>query len=243
MGFENVPRCQHIKVNGVQCGSPALRFKSHCYFHERAQHERKLAAEDKSAARNFSFPLLEDANSIQVALMKTVQMLGSGRLDVKTGGLMLYALQTASSNLRFVKFEAEKITDVVIDEDTVDLTRIGGQQWSSRDFAKAEKEKEHKAEANSLPAEYSNQNMVVNERVAAAVAKRRERKRNLPPYAIDDSENSLAKHLLRRLFPNWQEEFEGEQQEARPRHHIDSALPASENLQRSEENISERDEA
>src|SRR6202041_110736 len=76
MGFEDVPRCQHVKVNGVQCASPALRRKPYCYFHERVQYERKLAAEDKSAARNFGFPLFEDANSIQVALMKTVQMLG-----------------------------------------------------------------------------------------------------------------------------------------------------------------------
>jgi hypothetical protein len=64
MGLENVPRCQHVKVNGVQCGSPALRHKRHCYFHERAQYERKLAAQDKSATRNFGFPLLEDANSV-----------------------------------------------------------------------------------------------------------------------------------------------------------------------------------
>src|SRR5579863_6174096 len=108
MSFENVPRCQHVKVNGVQCGSPALRRKPHCYFHERVRYERELAAENKSGQRKFGFPLLEDANSIQVALMKVIQMIGSGMLDHKTAGVLLYALQTASANLRYAKFEHEE---------------------------------------------------------------------------------------------------------------------------------------
>jgi len=146
MGFENVPRCQHIKINGVQCGSPALRRRAHCFFHTRAEHERALATQDRSGNRTFGFPLLEDANSIQVALMKVIQMLGSGILDHKTAGLMLYGLQTASANLRHAKFEPEELTDVVIDEDTVDLTRVEGPQWCVHDF------KDSKKEA-SLPAE------------------------------------------------------------------------------------------
>ena len=85
MGFEDVPRCQHIKVNGVQCGSPALRRKAYCYFHERVQYERKLAAENNSAPRNFGFPLLEDANSIQVALMKIVH-----RRRLKSSALYIF---------------------------------------------------------------------------------------------------------------------------------------------------------
>jgi hypothetical protein len=134
MALEHVPRCQHVKVNGVQCGSPALRHKTHCYFHTRVQHERQVAIETRDGKRSFGFPLLEDANSIQVALMKVVQMLGAGTLDIKTAGMMLYALQTASYNLRHAKFEPEKLTDVVIDEDTVDLTRVQGPQWAARDF-------------------------------------------------------------------------------------------------------------
>lgn len=141
MPLENVPRCQHIKVNGVQCGSPALRNRTHCFFHTRAEYEKRLACEDRTVKRTFGFPLLEDANSIQVALMKVIQMLGAGTLDHRTAGLMLYALQTASSNLRSARFEPEKLTDVVIDEDTVDLTRMKGPQWSARDFPSAEEGK------------------------------------------------------------------------------------------------------
>ena len=77
-----------------------------CFFHERIRRERAKIAADTSAQRRFDLPLLEDANSVQVALMKTIQMLGSGRLDHRTAGLMLYALQTASINLRNAEFEA-----------------------------------------------------------------------------------------------------------------------------------------
>jgi hypothetical protein len=30
-----IRRCQHIKVNGAQCGSPAVREHNYCYFHMR----------------------------------------------------------------------------------------------------------------------------------------------------------------------------------------------------------------
>jgi hypothetical protein len=94
----------------------------------------------------FSMCLLEDANSVQVALMQVLNLLGSGQMDPKTAGLMLYGLQTASANLRHVKFEAEKATDVVIDRNTVDQTCINGPQWFARDFAGQAPEQEEEAE-------------------------------------------------------------------------------------------------
>jgi hypothetical protein len=134
MGMDNVPRCQHIKMNGTQCGSPALRWRRLCFFHERIRRERAKIAADTTAQRGFDLPLLEDANSVQVALMKVIQMLGSGRMDHRTAGLMLYALQTASINLRNAEFEASDATNVVIDRDDVYRTSIGGPQWFEEDF-------------------------------------------------------------------------------------------------------------
>ncbi len=151
MGFDNVPRCQHVKVNGTQCGSPALRWRRHCYFHNNVRRERKMILANTRVTRMFDLPLLEDANSVQTALMKVIQMLGSGGLDHKTAGLMLYALQTASINLRRVDFEARKTTDVVIDRDDVHRTCIGGPQWFEADFeeeAEAEGEAEGENEAD-----------------------------------------------------------------------------------------------
>src|ERR1700736_6559349 len=134
MGLEDVPRCQHVKMNGTQCGSPALRRRRHCFFHERIRRERAKIAADVSAQRLFDLPLLEDANAVQIALMKVIQMLGAGRLDHKTAGLMLYALQTASVNLRTATFEVDDATDVVIDRDDVHRTSLGAPQWFEEDF-------------------------------------------------------------------------------------------------------------
>jgi hypothetical protein len=134
MGLENVPRCQHVKVNGTQCGSPALRSRRHCFFHDRIRQEQAKIAASASGPRQFELPLLEDANSVQVALMKVIQMLASGTLDHKTAGLILYALQTASTNLRTADFEVENVSDIVIDRDTVSATSINGPQWFEEDF-------------------------------------------------------------------------------------------------------------
>ena len=141
MALEDVPRCQHIKINGTQCGSPALRSRRFCYFHDKIRREKAKIAASTSAVR-FNLPLLEDANSVQVALMKVIQMLGSGTLDHKTAGLMLYALQTASVNLRHTNFEAKDVTDVVIDRDTVAATCIEGPQWFEDDFEAADEDEE-----------------------------------------------------------------------------------------------------
>ena len=159
MALEDVPRCQHVKVNGTQCGSPALRRRRRCYFHDRMLDGRKqFAAESCIKPRPmFSMCLLEDANSVQVALMQVLNLLGSGQMDPKTAGLMLYGLQTASGNLRHVKFEAEKPTDVVVDRNTVDQTCINGPQWFARDFAvqgddQAQEEEDQAQEEAEQPA-------------------------------------------------------------------------------------------
>ena len=54
----------------------------------------------RKARAALDLPVLEDANSIQVALMQVMRLLVSAQIDHKTASLLLYALQTASSNLR-----------------------------------------------------------------------------------------------------------------------------------------------
>jgi hypothetical protein len=134
MGLENVNRCQHVKVNGTQCGSPALRRRRLCFFHVRCQEQRARIVGSQFGQARFVVPLLEDANSVQMALMQVMQLLGTGQMEHKTAALMLYALQTASCNLRNTEFEAKDAMDVVIDRDTVNRTRMGGPQWLEEDF-------------------------------------------------------------------------------------------------------------
>ena len=64
----SIARCQHVKVNGVQCGSPALKNRKLCHFHQRWQQGRiQLNANQARRSRySLDLPILEDANSIQV---------------------------------------------------------------------------------------------------------------------------------------------------------------------------------
>jgi len=138
----SIPRCQHIKVNGTQCGSPALRRNRLCYFHKSWQGARiALGANRARRARAvFDLPLLEDANSIQLALMQIMRLILSGQIDPKTAGLLLYALQTASSNLARTNFEPTIKTRVVIDPRTVDQTPLGEDPWRREDYEEEEYE-------------------------------------------------------------------------------------------------------
>jgi hypothetical protein len=87
-------RCEHVKSNGVRCGSPALRGQTFCYFHN-----------NLSGPRVNVFPLLEDGNAIQLELGEIIRALVDERIDTKRASLVLYALQIASLNLRNVNFE------------------------------------------------------------------------------------------------------------------------------------------
>jgi hypothetical protein len=141
--YPNVPRCQHLKVNGTQCGSPALTRNRFCFFHKRFQDQRvTISTTRRRAGATFDLPVLEDANAIQVSLMQTMRLLVSGQIDPKIAGLLLYALQTASVNLRQTRFEPLHVKDVVIDRNTIDQTRIGSDQWCEEDFEEESTEKD-----------------------------------------------------------------------------------------------------
>ena len=89
-------RCAHIHLSGRPCGSPALAGRRLCYFHSRAR---------RPARPNYELPLLEDATAVQFALTQVVRALQDKALDTKTCALLLYALQTASANLKRVAEE------------------------------------------------------------------------------------------------------------------------------------------
>jgi hypothetical protein len=93
-------RCQRVKINGTQCGSPAIRDTKFCYFHtwcRPAQVDVSTSAAVPPAP--FLLPVLEDAASIQLAITQVCEHLLHRRLDAKKAGILLYAMQVASSNL------------------------------------------------------------------------------------------------------------------------------------------------
>jgi hypothetical protein len=136
-------RCQHLKVNGTQCGSPALRRNRFCFFHKRFQDERiKLGADRaRRGVATFVLPVLEDANSIQITLMQVMRMLLSQQIDHKTASLLLYALQTASTNVRITNFKPFS-NDVILDVRDAANTPLDSHTWESADFEDEEEEEE-----------------------------------------------------------------------------------------------------
>jgi hypothetical protein len=151
----SIPRCQHLKVNGTQCGSPALRRNRLCYFHKSWQQTRIVLGANR-ARRNraaLDLPVLEDANSIQVSLMQVMRLILNGQVDPKTAGLLLYALQTASSNLSRTNFEPTIKTCVVIDPRTVDQTPLGEDPWRKEDFEELEYQEDDQDETEPAASE------------------------------------------------------------------------------------------
>jgi hypothetical protein len=65
-----IRRCQHIKVNGTQCGSPAVNEHNYCYFHVRWHRKGREVNTYFQEHKILAMPSLEDANSIQVGLAR-----------------------------------------------------------------------------------------------------------------------------------------------------------------------------
>jgi hypothetical protein len=114
----HILRCQHIRVNGTQCGSPSLRETKYCYYHIR-YHWPELEALGNINEWRQLLPTLEDANSIQVSLANVIERLVLVEIDHKQAALILYALQTASMNLKRTSLEPKLPTQVVIDRQSV----------------------------------------------------------------------------------------------------------------------------
>ena len=104
------PRCMHVRANGVRCGSPAMRGDAHCYFHDRLYNR---PAEE-------AFPFLEDAASIQMAIMQVLDGLRRGKLEKGVANSLLFGLQTASANLKRVHDSLQPVPSRVITVDPVD---------------------------------------------------------------------------------------------------------------------------
>src|SRR6202795_3568758 len=144
---ETIARCQHLRVNGTQCGSPALRKHRFCFFHKVWRQKRlQINTNIRREQGAVTLPVLEDANSIQVALMQVMRLLISAQIDHRTAGLLLYALQTASANLARTTFEPELPTNVVIDRAVVARRPIGATAWSTVKDREYDDQEEDKAD-------------------------------------------------------------------------------------------------
>jgi len=102
-----IRRCRHVKPNGTQCGSPAPKDKELSYYHEqnRPQPVELYIDGERYSDSQLVLPVFEDAYSIQSVIRQVVQLMLSRRIERKDAGLLLYALQIASSNLKTMQAE------------------------------------------------------------------------------------------------------------------------------------------
>jgi len=111
--------CRHIKTNGHRCQSPAITGAVFCYYHRILRRRHGPAFTAKAGplrpetvqyllenGQTFSpspvlhFPLLEDAESVQLAISLLFAAIAARQVDPVLARSLLYALQVASSNLR-----------------------------------------------------------------------------------------------------------------------------------------------
>jgi len=97
---QNIRSCTHIKVNGVRCGSPALRGEVFCYFHQRMI--RGVRTPPKS--RLHPIALIENEEGIQASLMEIINALVRNTIDLRRAQLVLRALHIAVRNSPRVHF-------------------------------------------------------------------------------------------------------------------------------------------
>lgn len=87
LSSNTVRTCIHIKVNGIRCGSPALRDSVKCHFHH--QHRRQLR---RRAIRQ----TLKTRGGRLAALQQIHDALTTNRLDPEVARSMLYAIHLAT---------------------------------------------------------------------------------------------------------------------------------------------------
>jgi hypothetical protein len=102
---QRAARCQHVHTGGDPCGCPRVRGKKLCYMHLRIE-EAKAMKMDLGA--------LEDADSIQLAIMKLQRAIIDSTLDTKQISQLSYLIQLAAWNV------TRTTTAMVIKEEEVE---------------------------------------------------------------------------------------------------------------------------
>jgi hypothetical protein len=103
------PRCRWVRQDGTTCGSPQMKRHIYCFAHKQLAEAQALA---------LMLPALEDANAIQVGLMRIQKALIEDTISTKKAGLLLYSMQLALQNVGQVTFGQARTEEPV--RETVD---------------------------------------------------------------------------------------------------------------------------
>ena len=96
------PICNRRKDDGVLCGSPALRGKKLCFYHQRDHDRQKYL--DLCSLRSDPLrpgaPPPKNLPALQVKLSEVMYALADDRISFRRAGKLLFALQQQSAFLR-----------------------------------------------------------------------------------------------------------------------------------------------
>ncbi len=127
---EAAPRCRWVRQDGTTCGSPQMKRHIYCFAHKQLAEAQALA---------LMLPALEDANAIQVGLMRIQKALIDDTISTKKAGLLLYSMQLALQNVGRVTFGRAKAEEPV--RETVDAEQALSRQRSA--FSENQNQHQH----------------------------------------------------------------------------------------------------
>ncbi|HEY1578447.1 MAG TPA: hypothetical protein VGF82_15380 [Terracidiphilus sp.] len=104
--------CRHIKTNGIQCGSPALKGGNFCHFHSKNHTLR-----DEVKFGPLQLPVPEDAASIMLSIARINEAILTGCLDLKKANLILSGLKLAARFIDPKKYFDAHLTVQTIQHD------------------------------------------------------------------------------------------------------------------------------
>jgi hypothetical protein len=105
------PRCQWVRQDGTSCRSPQMKQHIYCFAHMQMAEARTLL---------LMLPAAEDANAIQVGLMRIQKAVIEDTISMKKAGLLLYSMQLALTNVgqtTFGKAKDEEMVRETVDEE------------------------------------------------------------------------------------------------------------------------------
>src|SRR5690349_10451855 len=130
---EMAPRCQWVRQDGTSCGSPQMKQHIYCFAHMQMAEARALM---------LRLPPPEDANAIQVGLMRIQKAVIEDTISMKKAGLLLYSMQLALTNVGQTTFgqakDEEMVRETVDEEEALSEKAVSNQQ-----SAFSEKQNQH----------------------------------------------------------------------------------------------------
>jgi hypothetical protein len=110
------PRCQWVRQDGTSCRSPQMKQHIYCFAHRQMMEARELM---------LRLPPPEDANAIQVGLMRIQKAVIEDTISMKKAGLLLYSMQLALTNVGQTTFgqakDEEMVRETVDEEEAISI--------------------------------------------------------------------------------------------------------------------------